>query len=76
MLAPIDPYRESGRGGSSPRPRGSFDIGMLASLLVLAGWTTLRVLSCALQGRLDAEGAMASLLLVGALRAIARSRLL
>jgi hypothetical protein len=75
MLAPIDPYREPGRDGSPPRPRHSVDTGLLASLLVLAGWTTLRVGSSVLHGRLDGEGAMASLLLVGVLHVIARSRL-
>jgi hypothetical protein len=74
MLALFDPYREPGRGGSPPRPHRSLDIGLLASLLVLAGWTTLRVASCALHGCFDGEGAMASVLLVGVLHAIARSR--
>jgi len=73
MLAPIDPYRESGRGGSSPRTHRSSDIALLASLLILAGWTTLRVTSCVVHARLDGEGAMASLLLVGVLHAVARS---
>jgi purine-cytosine permease-like protein len=74
MLALFDPYREPGRGRSPQGPHRSLDIGLLASLLVLAGWTTLRVVSCALHGRLDGEGAMASVLLVGVLHAIARSR--
>jgi hypothetical protein len=71
----IDPYRESGRRGLPPRPRRSVETGLLASLLVLTGWTTLRLASCALHGRLDGEGAMASLLLVGVLHVIARSGL-
>ena len=75
MLAPIDPYRESGRRGSPPRPRRSVETGLFASLLVLTGWTTLRVASCILHGRLDGEGAMASLLLVGVLHVIARLQL-
>lgn len=72
MLAPIDPYRESGRR-PLPRPRRCVEPGFAASLLVLTGWTTLRVASCVLHGRLDGEGAMASLLLVGVLHVLARS---
>jgi hypothetical protein len=75
MLGLFDPYREPGRGGAPPRPHRSLDIGLLASLLVLAGWTTLRVASCVAHGRVDGEGAMASVLLAGVLHAIARSRL-
>jgi hypothetical protein len=74
MLALIYPYREPGRGRSEPRSRGPMDLGLHASLLVLAAWTGLRVASSILDGQLDGEGAMAALLLVGVLHALTRSR--
>ncbi len=74
MLTPIYPYRDSGRGRSESRSRKSFDLGLLASLLVLAAWTALRVASSVLSGRLDGESLMAALLLVGVLHVLARTR--
>jgi hypothetical protein len=75
MLALIHPYREPGRDRPQGRSRGSVDLGLQVSLLVLAAWTALRVASTIVHGRLDGEGAMAALLLVGVLHALARSRL-
>jgi hypothetical protein len=74
MLALIYPYREPGRGRSGSRSPNPIDLGLWASLLVLAGWTALRVASSFLQRHLDGEGAMAALLLVGVLHALARTR--
>jgi hypothetical protein len=74
MLALIYPYREPGRGRSGSRSPNPVDVGLWASLLVLAVWTAMRVASSFLQGRLDGEGAMAALLLVGVLHALVRTR--
>jgi hypothetical protein len=75
MLAHLNPYREPRCSGPEPRPLGLVEVGLRRSLLVLAGWTALRVATCILHGRPDGEGAMAALLLVGVLHALARSRL-
>jgi hypothetical protein len=74
MLALISPYRETRRGRSGPPSRSSVDLGLHASLLVLAVWTALRVVSSICNGRLDGEGTIAALLLVGVLHALARPR--
>jgi hypothetical protein len=74
MPTRISPYRDSGRGRSESRSRKPFDLGLLASLLVLAAWTALRVGSSVLRGRPDGEGVMAALLLVGVLHVLARTR--
>jgi hypothetical protein len=74
MLIPSYPYRDPGRGRSESRSRKSFDLGLLASLVVLAGWTALRVASSVVSGQLDGEGLMAALLLVGVLHVLARTR--
>jgi hypothetical protein len=71
MPSPIDPYRECGLGVPEPRPRRPSDVELRVSLLVLAGWTLLRVASCVLCGRLDGEGAAAGALLAAVLHAIA-----
>jgi hypothetical protein len=76
MLALIYPYREPGRGRSEARSPSSMRLGLLASLVVLALWTALRVVCSVLRGHLDGEGAMAALLLVGVLHALARVRCL
>ncbi len=73
MLALIDPYREPDRGRPRPRSRGRVELGLLASLVVLALWAALRIVCSVLQGHLDGEGAMAALLLVGVLHALARA---
>ena len=73
MLVLIFPYREPGRGRSEPRSRSPLGLGLHASLLVLAGWTALRVASSMVRGQLGGEGAMAVLLLVGVLHALSRS---
>jgi hypothetical protein len=76
MLALIYPYREPDRGRPRSRSRGPVELGLLASLVVLALWTALRVVCSVLRGHLDGEGAMAALLLVGVLHALARTRCL
>ena len=75
MLAHLHPYREPRYSTPGPRLHGFVEVDLGRSLLVLAGWTALRVATCILHGRPDGEGAMAALLLVGVLHALARSRL-
>ena len=63
--AKAQPAQRAGLGPTSRAPRWgrATTLAILASLLVLAAWTGLRVVSSVVHGQLDGEGSMAALLL-------------